>query len=210
MAEAQRYGRRHGWRRWVASRARWWLALVVSVAIAGGTGGAYAAFTATTQSAGDAISSGSVALSDDDSGQSLMTLTSMAPGDLASGCINVTYSGSLAAGIRLYGTATGSLASYLTLKITRGSGSGTAPSCVGFTADGTDYIGQGNGVIYSGNFSAFPSSWSAGLQDPSNSAPATWTTSEAHRYKLEVGIASDPAAQNKTASATLSWEARNL
>ena len=64
----------------------------------------------------------------------------------------VTYGGTLASNVRLYGSNTGDIAPYLTLTVTRGTdNSPMFPTCgASFNPDATNYIGQGNGVIYQG------------------------------------------------------------
>jgi hypothetical protein len=182
------------------------------VAAAAGTG-TFAAFVATTQNSGDRIESGSVKLDDNDDDSQVLNLTSAQPGATDSGCIEVNYSGSLDSGLRLYGDTSGSgLDPYLNLKVTRGVYNPSNPgfdSCTNFQADGTDYIGAGNGVIYDGTLQGFADSYATGLIDPAVASPETWTTGEIHVYKLEVTLQGDPNAQGKDATQTFTWEARN-
>jgi hypothetical protein len=140
-------------------------ALAAIVLATGSAGVAYAAFAALTGNSGNTASSGTVAISDNDDGAALLSLTSARPGASATRCISVTYSGGLPATVRHYANVTGSLASSLTLKVTRGSGTSSFGSCSGFTADGTDYIGAGAGVIYSGKLSQYPSTYASGIVD---------------------------------------------
>jgi hypothetical protein len=172
-----------------------------------------AAFSATTVSAGDSFASGTVALADNDSGTAVLSLSAAVPGNSDSGCITVTYTGSLASAVRLYGTTTGTgLDTYLDLKVTRGGFSGAPPafdSCTTFTSDATDYIGSGSGVVYDGTLQAFPDDYAAGRVDPLAAGPETWTTNEAHVYKLQITLQANPSAQGKAATQTFTWEARN-
>ena len=114
--------------------------------------------------------------------------------------------------MRLYGTTTGSgLDPYLDLTVTRGSFS-SAPAfdaCTTFTADSTDYIGAGSGVIYSGTLQVFADGYAAGLVDPTAGSLESWTSGETHVYKLRVTVQNNASAQAKNASQTFSWEARN-
>lgn len=187
-------------------------ALVVGV-IASTVGMAtWAAFSTTTSNASNSFESGTVSMTDNDSGGTLVSLTNATPGNTSTGCIKVTYAGNLASDVKLYGSVSGTLAQYLTLKVTRGTDSGsTFPGCGSFTADTRDYIGQGAGVIYNGNLSSYPSSYASGIADPDNGTGGTetWTSSEAHAYKLEVTLQNDSAAQGQSASASFTWEARN-
>jgi hypothetical protein len=166
--------------------------------------GSYSAFSSTTTNTGDAFSSGTVAISDNDSNGAMLSLSNAKPGDSSTGCIKVTYTGSLAAAVHLYGTVTGSLGQYLTLTVTRGTNSSGFSSCAAFSADATDYIGSGAGVIYNGNLSSFPSTYAAGLVDPTS-----WSTNDAHSYKFVVTVQDNNSAQGLTSTASFTWEARN-
>jgi hypothetical protein len=52
-----------------------------------------AAFSATTVNSGNAFSAATLSLSDNDAGSAMFTVTAMVPGDVATGCIAVTKSG---------------------------------------------------------------------------------------------------------------------
>jgi hypothetical protein len=187
------------------------LTLLALTALAVTAGSAtYAAFSGTTSSTGNAFSAGSVSLSDDDSDTALLSLSGAKPGNSDTGCIRVTYTGSLDATVRIYATLAGALAPYLDVTVTRGTDpSPSFDSCAGFTADGTNYIGQGPGVIYSGTLAAFPSNWAGGVVDPTSASPATWSTSTSRSYRISVSLQNDPAAQGLSGSASFTWEARN-
>ena len=187
------------------------VAIVALVPAAGGA--TYAAFRATSPNPGDRIEAGSVKLSDNGDGSALVSLPSAVPGDTTSACIRVTYDGSLPATVRLHGTTSGSgLDQYLDLKVTRGTYSPSAPaykSCTNFQADGTDYIGAGNGVIYNSTLQAYPDDYASGLVDPLSASPESWTTGEAHVYRIDVTLQQNFAAQGKNAAQVFRWEARN-
>jgi hypothetical protein len=186
-------------------------ALALLVPAAGGA--TFAAYTATTQNDGNRVEAGSVKLSDNGDGSSLLSLSGAVPGDTTSACIKVTFDGSLPSTVRLYGTTTGSgLDQYLDLKVTRGTYNPSTPaykSCTNFQADGTDYIGSGNGVIYNGTLQGYPDDYAAGLVDPLSGSPESWTNSEVHVYRLDVTLQNNFAAQTLDAAQTFSWEARN-
>jgi hypothetical protein len=186
-------------------------ALALLIPAAGGV--TFAAFTATNANNGDLIEAGSVKLSDNGDGSSMLSLSGAVPGDTTSACMKVSYDGSLPATVRLHGTTTGSgLDSYLDLKVTRGSYSPSTPafkSCTNFQPDGTDYIGAGNGVIYNGTLQGYPDDYASGLVDPLSGSPESWAAGEDHVYKLEVTVQNNFSAQNKDATQTFRWEARN-
>lgn len=188
------------------------LALSVVVVALVGTAVAttWSAMSATTSNDGNTFATGTVSLSDNDSNQTALSLAGAQPGTTTTGCIEVSYGGSLSSEVKLFGTTSGALAPYLTLKVTRGTNSATFPNC-SFTPDSRNYIGQGAGVVYNGTLSSFPSSYAAGIADPDNAtgSPETWTSPEAHAYKLEVTLQNASAAQGQSATASFTWEARN-
>jgi hypothetical protein len=190
------------------------LAAVVTVGLAS-VAGAYtwAAFVATTNNGGNSIVAGTVTLSDNDSGGSLLSLANAVPGSADNGCIRVRYAGSLPSSVRLYGTTGGSgLDQYLDLTITRGVYSPSEPafdSCTNFQADSTNYIGAGAGVIYTGTLQGFPDNYASGLVDPLAGFPETWTGTEDHVYRFNVTVQSNFAAQTKNATQVFTWEAQN-
>lgn len=184
---------------------------LLSLLVVGAVGGAavagtWSAFSGTTGNAGNSFSAGTVHLTDNDAGASMLSLANARPGDATTGCLLVTYGGTLDASVRLHGTTAGDLAPYLTLTVTRGTDSAPSfASCASFTADSTDYLGAGPGVVYSGLLSAYPATYGAGVSDPD----VTWTPGESRSYKLRVELVNDEAAEAKTATATFRWEARN-
>jgi len=167
--------------------------------------GSYAAFTSTTTNTGNSFSTGTVAIADNDLDGAMLALTNAKPADSDTSCIRVSYTGSLAATVRLYSTQTGTLPQYLNLTITRGTGATAFDNCTNFTADGTNYIGQGNGVIYNGTLGSFPTTYAAGLVDPDSS----WTNGEQPWYRFVVSVQDTNAAQNLSGTAGFTWEARN-
>jgi predicted ribosomally synthesized peptide with SipW-like signal peptide len=73
------------------------------VGVVGGLG-TWSAFSDTTSNEANSFESGSVTIGDDDSGSAMFSLTGMKPGDPAvSRCLDVTYTGTLDAQVRMYG-----------------------------------------------------------------------------------------------------------
>jgi hypothetical protein len=143
-------------------------------------------------------------------GTSVLSVTDVKPGPVATGCIQVTYTGTLPATVKLYGTGGGSgLNQYLTVVVTRGTFSGTPSpgSCTGFTADTTNYISQGAGVIYSGTVANWPATAAAAQADPTAASPESWGTSETHAYQFQFTLANNTAAQGLTGTETFTFEA---
>lgn len=160
-----------------------------------------AAFSGTTANTGNSFAAGTVSLSDDDAGSAMFSLTNLKPGDSSTKCIQLTYTGSLATSIKMYGAIGGgtSLGQYLTVTITSGT-PGTFADCSTFA--GTQ--------IYTGtlaNFATTYTNWASGLSD------ANWTPStngQTRAYKFVVSLQDNNSAQGLTATSTsFTWEAQN-
>jgi hypothetical protein len=150
-----------------------------------------------------------VAISDNDTGTAMLTVTGLKPGDTDTGCVQVTSTGTLPSLVKLYGTTTGSgLDAYLNL-VTRGSGAAGFDDCTGFTPDSANWNGLGAGVVYNGTLQGFPDSYAAGVADPRSSIPEAWTTGETHTYRFALTLADTDAAQGLGYTQTFTWEARN-
>jgi hypothetical protein len=161
----------------IARRIGWRLTASISVLIVLGSlglAGTWSAFSGTTANSGNTFAAGTVVLSDDDGGAAMFTLPTLKPGATATRCIDVAYTGSLPAQVRLRAASTGTgLDSALDLVVNRGTFA-TPPgggSCAGFTADSTNYLGRGTGTIWDGVLAHYPSGWSTGLNDPSDLDP---------------------------------------
>jgi hypothetical protein len=172
----------------------------------------FSAMNDTSVNASNSFTAGSVKLGNNTGATAMLSLSGAKPGSSVTGCINLTYSGTLPATVKLYDSLSGTgLDAYLTLTVTRGTFSGTpaAGSCTGFTADSTNYAGLGAGIIYSGTLTAFPQSASSALGDPTTASPATWSNGTAHGYELQVTLQNNNAAQGLNATANFTWEADN-
>jgi hypothetical protein len=187
-------------------------AVVLALAVILPAGATFSAFTSTgAASAANTTTAGSVAITDNDANGAMFSMTGMTPGSTDTACITVTYTGSLPSQVRLYGTTTGTgLDAYLDVVVTRGTiAAPTFDSCTGFTPDTPNY-GNGAGIVYTGTLAGYADSWAAGTLDPRTALlQEVWTTGESHAYRFDVTLQNNPAAANKTASQTFSWEARN-
>jgi hypothetical protein len=159
-----------------------------------------ALFTATTANGSNSFGTGSVAVSDNDTGTSLFTVTGMKPGSTGSACIKVSYTGTLASTIKVYGTsesATNALDTYLTISIEEGSTAVTTfPSCTGFVTSSTVFNNTLNTI--GGTFAAGYGTWA-----PSGSA------SKDYRITYTLSAAAPNSTMSSTASVTFTWEAQN-
>lgn len=185
------------------------LASVVVVGVLGSVValGVFGLFSATTQNSGNEISSGTIAISDNDAGSAMFNITNAKPGDSWTRCIKVLYSGSLPADVKLYELGGGGpLSPYLKLKLEQGTqAESTFPSCTGFAPDGTGTIYEGPG------FGSIGSSYETG-------APVVpfgktvWNPGESlvFRATLTLDAAAPEVAQgNTTGEFTIVAEARN-
>jgi hypothetical protein len=162
-----------------------------------------ALFTATTTNGADTFATGSVALSDNDSGAALFTVSNLKPGDSAAKCIRVTYTGTLASGVRVYGTGLtvsgGSLDQWLNLQIEQGTNSlSTAGTCGTFTGATTIFANAAFNT-FGTNYAGGSGSWT----------PSSNPTVMDYRitYTLSSSAPNGTMAQNL--SLTFTWEAQN-
>jgi predicted ribosomally synthesized peptide with SipW-like signal peptide len=192
--------------------------LLVTMLVVGVTGslagtGTFSAFSSTTANPGNAFTAGTVTISDNDSGSSMLSLSNAKPNDSTTGCITVTYTGSLSSNVRLYASTTGTLAPYLNLTITQGGGTPIGTSNVPFSSACTNFTPDTSGSqIFSGTLSSYASTYtnfSSGLALANLSASTTWSQNNFRVYKFVVSLANDNNAQGLNTTATFTWEADN-
>ncbi len=157
-----------------------------------------AAFSGITGNTGNDFTAATVTLIDDDFGGTNLTLNNMIPGDTSSGCIEVTYTGSTTnlAGLVLYGTSSGALASDLTLTVTRdnpGAACGAAPGTP-TVVYATNPIG-GLGTDY--------------LTGSPGFTPTATGQVVAYYFDVQLDPATPNAQQGATATADFTWEVRS-
>jgi predicted ribosomally synthesized peptide with SipW-like signal peptide len=165
-----------------------------------------AAFTATAENSGNSVSSGTVDLSDNDSGTAMYSMSAAKPGDSVTKCIKVRYDGSLDADVRLYTPSTiGALGQYVNLRIEPGTQPGTpsAGSCTGYSPDGGD--------LFNAALDTLPASYATGLADYPGST-TKWANGNSVSYRITATLsasAPDAAQGQTTSSHVLRWEAHN-
>jgi predicted ribosomally synthesized peptide with SipW-like signal peptide len=162
----------------------------------------FSAFSSTQSSSTNKFTAGTVALTTNGTGSVLFNMPNMKPGESASECVQVTYTGTLNAKVQMYGTESGELGQYLTSSIVRGTFPGEAPAnnaCTGFTADAS------GSELFSGKLNELPSS-SSPLEDP-----GSWSTNSVHVYKITVALPENApeAAEGKSAQAAFTWQSTN-
>lgn len=171
------------------------------------TVGVFAAFTATTTNTNNKIDSGTVKIDQHTGATTLYSRTGQKPGDTYSACVRVTYSGSLAASVRLYVSSGITNGTLYNLKVERGSGITTPAAdmnCTGFAA---------SSVAYDGQLGSFPTSYLAPGTD-GKAAAAAWATNDAVDYRFTITQNDDTTANAHTSVTgsglhTFTWEARN-
>jgi hypothetical protein len=167
------------------------------------TVGAFSAFSSQTDNPDNRITAGSVSIEDNDSGGALYDISNGVPNDPQESCIEVKYTGSLAADVALYRVpgALGALAPYANVKIEYGTqATPSFPSCTGFNSAGTLYDGDLPGVAtaYATGYVASPG------------VDGDWDLNETLIYRVTVSIDDDPNAEGLTTGLhTLRWESRN-
>ncbi len=185
--------------------------ILLSLAVVGAVAslaslGAFSAFTSQTENPGNRVTAGTVTIADNDAGAALYSMTAAKPGDSTTSCIQVTYSGSLAADVHLYTPSTiGALGPQVNLKVEPGTQTTpTFPSCTGFTPDA-------GGAIFDAALSTFPTAYAAGVVD-NPGATSSWTTNDKVVYRVTATLsasAPDSAQGADTGAHILRWEARN-
>jgi len=161
--------------------------LLIAVGVTAASG---ASFSAQTVNPNNTFSSGTLAMTNSQSGVAILTASNLKPGGpTSSGEVQIENTGSLAGAISLTKDtlvdSTPAMAALLDLTIVD---CGTDLDC----STGTST------PVYSGNVSAMPAQ-----------ALGTWATAEKHRYKFTVGLNGSALnnVQGKTVSVRFVWDA---
>ena len=165
-----------------------------------------AAFSSTTQNAGNTITTGTVDLVDDDLGAALIVVPAMKPGDVVTNCIVVTYNGNLDPNVvRMYSGGfvdSGDLGDYLNVTVDEGSG-GAFGNCTGFTEDdaGAEFADTLT------QFDALHTNYGNGFGewDPTGAGQT-----KTYRISIELDPLTPNAEQNESVTAvTFDWEVQS-
>ena len=165
-----------------------------------------AAFTASTDNAGNSWTSGSVTLTDNDFAGANFNETNLKPGSTATKCILVTYNGSVASSVKLYSNVpTGTLGQYLDFDVALGTGSTCAsPGTVTQFFGDADATPDDDGDTLD-NFAALHTNFGDGA--------GTWTPSTAataRPYFFTYTLGDDDDAQSLSATGVrFTWEAQS-
>ncbi len=156
-----------------------------------------AAFSDTTDNTGNSFEAGTVELVDNDGGSALFAVTDMVPGDTETGCIEVTYNGTIVGadltGLNLYGASSGDAAmiAELDLTVNRSAAGGT---CGAFVSAATVYTGD------LGSLGTDFATGSAGL------TPSATGETVAYQINVTLPASASNADQGLTADVDFTWE----
>jgi hypothetical protein len=183
--------------------------VVVAVAGSLATLGAFSAFTSQTDNPNNVVTAGTVAISDNDGGTALYNLPSAKPGDSATACIKVSYTGSVPSTVRLYTpSAIGALGTNVNLTVEAGTQTtSTFPSCAGFTP-----FASGS-TVFNAALSTFPTTYAGGITlGPTSGSTGQWSGGAAVVYRVTAtfsATAPDTAQGQTTGNHSLRWEAQS-
>lgn len=171
--------------------------------------GVFSAFSSQTDNPGNSVTAGTVKLADNDSGAAAYTLDNAKPGESQASCVQVVYTGTLDASVRVYTPSTiGTLGSSVSLRIEPGTqASPSFPSCTGFTADAGGALFEGTLASFAGEHSSFAN----GIVDNPGST-TKWTTNDSVVYRVTATLspsAPDSAQGQSTGTHIIRWEAQN-
>ena len=167
-----------------------------------------AAFTATTSNSGNRIESGSVAIGDSDADSGVLyNALDQKPGS-SNGptpkCINVTYSGTLGAVVKLYRDAV-SNGDKFHLKVERGTGAagGSSMDCTGFGSPST---------AFDNTLDQFPTTYAGGIDGKAGGA--AWSQGESVSYRFTIYTVDNSTPNARTSeydsgAHSFTWEAQN-
>jgi hypothetical protein len=174
------------------------LAVVISGVVVGTS--SYAAFSDTTENAGNSWATGKVAISDDDEGQALFEVAGLLPGDTGSNCLTVTAATSAPSTVQLYTSDTADLddlGKSLVVVIERGDDGAT---CEQFVSEAEPlFDGSLADLADSTSFADGVGDWSV----PAGTTDSLW------RVTYHLADDATNAVQDATTATTFVWEAQN-
>ena len=181
-------------------------ALVFGLIAAPAAQSTWSAFSSRVSHNNNTFTAGTVVLTDNTTdGSTILTASNMKPGDTVQACLALTYSGSLQADVKSYVAISGTgLDQYLTYTVTEGTFSATQASgstaCTNFSALSS------NATWGTGNLSAYPTTYAAGLQSANNTL---WSPNTTRAIRIDLVLQDVNAAQGKNTTANVYFEARN-
>lgn len=166
----------------------------------------YAAFTATTTNPTNNWATGSVSLTDDDTGTAMFNATLLKEGSTSSRCVVVTYGGNVGAAVKLFGTSpatTNSLSSHINLTVEQGTGGSfsAGAGCAGFAVE------AGASNTWSGTLASFGTTFTNSTNGFGTWAPTAATQTRVYKITYTVANTITNTQMASTASVGLTWEA---
>lgn len=170
-----------------------------------------AAFSGTTENAGNAWDAGTVTLTDDDGGSALFTASGMVPGDSSTQCIEVTYTGTVdtsgtAFYVSTYTDSDGASDTGAKAQLSDDLDVDVLMGALGSTC--SPWSGVGATTLHSATaLQSLPATYGAG--------GTAWTPTAAvdttRAFQITVTLGADTAndAQGDGATATFMWEAQS-
>lgn len=179
--------------------------LIVGLVAAAAGFGVFSAYSATTSNTGNSFASGSVAIGDNDGGSTALYVGSnKKPGESVTSCIQVTYTGTLGASVKLYTPSTVTNGSAFNLTVERGTQTtGAFPGCGDFSP---------TSQAYDGSLGSFATTYDGGIDG--KEAAAAWAQNDSVAYRFTITVNDDTApnahtSTMSTGSHEFTWEARN-
>lgn len=163
--------------------------------------GTWAAFSATTTNPGNSFDSGTVIISDNDSGSAMFAVTGVVPGSTGNTCMKVSYTGSLEATIKVYaGNVSNTFSDDFTITIDKSdAGSDDFQDCTGFAG------GNVTNLVTDSTVGNLPTNYAGGYTlDAAATNPTHWYIRVT--YELDAGAGNGD--QGKSAEFDIVFEAR--
>jgi predicted ribosomally synthesized peptide with SipW-like signal peptide len=172
--------------------------------------GTFSAFSSTTDNTGNTFAAGTVYIGDNDAGSAMYNVTNQAPGAVTTKCIRLTYTGSLAADVKLYTSSTvNALGTYVDLSIDKGTmpGGTTFPNCTGFSSESNVFSNT------LANFTTTKNSYANGIA-AFPGVQTQWNQNDTVVYRFTLTLQNNAAANGgavalSTGAHDFTWEARN-
>ena len=167
----------------------------------------FGAFSDTTVNDGNVVSTGTVSIEDNDSEASMFGANGNDGAGLRAGqsveqCIRVTYTGSLAAAVRLY-VSSGPISDgeQFTVQVERGGGTTGFDDCIGFTPTSV--------AVSTRDLSAFQTAhFDYGSGADGKAGAATWAENDTQDYRFTITAKDDGSQGGATSNFDVTWEAR--
>ena len=158
----------------------------------------YAAFSSTTENAGNNWKAGQIVLTDDDANAATFNAVGLKPGSTDTKCIKVTSTGDIGGAVKMYGSAhstTKALSDNLDITVALGNG-GAFGNCTGFVKTADVYTGTlSNYAVAHTNYANGAGTWAS-----------TGADSRTYQITYKVKDAAPNTIQGGTSAINFNWE----